>query len=353
MICKIIIIKITINKQLIFLVLLSVSIQAVPIGCRPILFIRSALHPATSVCAAAGAGIRRGAVSSPQSVTADAMPAFPAQRGWHMPVFVALSLLLHLTLVAGFLRDDPEPALLMAGAEGGVMAITMVHVASQPRPVASPVPEPVRPEATRPQTRPQAMEAPAPPRPDALITLPAAREKIQQTAARKEEKPQKKPVREAQPKRTPAPAASQPARAEPATAAAVARQPGQQAVQTDAATGSTRSVSAARTGNSDSGRAQQGAGNRASQNLKALHRRVNYPQRAKAMGVEGQVRIQFDITASGTITNVRILSEKPAGMFAAAIKKDISRWRYQTQGAVNDQTVAILFKLNGQIELGN
>lgn len=299
-------------------------------------------------------------MSHPQSVTADVMPPFTAQRAWRMPGFVAVSLLLHLALIVGFLRNDNVPALLMAGAEGGVVAMTMVSVASHRLPAAStaqPLPQPATPEKAEAEMPSRAMKMPALPQPDALITLPAASEKKRESAPRKVEKPQqKKPLQEAPAVRRPerqSPPQPQAVKPVQSPAAIVAPHPGEQTAKSTLSAGTTSSVSAARTGSSDSGRAQTGAGNSSTQNVKALHRRVNYPQRAKAMGVEGRVRVKFNITASGTITDVRILSETPTGVFSAAITKDMSRWRYQTQMEVNDQTVTIVFKLNGQVELEN
>lgn len=106
-------------------------------------------------------------------------------------------------------------------------------------------------------------------------------------------------------------------------------------------------------GNSNSGNALQGAGTTSSKNIKALNRRVNYPPRARMLGVEGRVRLMFDITASGTVTNIRTLTENPTGVFTTAVYKDMVRWRYQTQQAMSDQVISIVFTLDGGIKLEN
>nr|WED68091.1 TonB family protein [Pectobacterium colocasium] len=111
------------------------------------------------------------------------------------------------------------------------------------------------------------------------------------------------------------------------------------------------SATTAKAGESDSGQAARGAGKSNSQNFKALHRRVNYPARAKALGVEGKVRVKFDITGSGTVTNVQILSETPDGVFGDDVMKDMARWRYRTEAPVENQVVSIVFKLNGHIQV--
>jgi len=90
-----------------------------------------------------------------------------------------------------------------------------------------------------------------------------------------------------------------------------------------------------------------------SPSFKALNRRMNYPTRARSLGVEGRVRVQFDITSSGTLSNIRILSENPVGVFSDAVIKDMARWRYQTTSEVKNQVVNIVFKLDGRVVLDN
>lgn len=71
------------------------------------------------------------------------------------------------------------------------------------------------------------------------------------------------------------------------------------------------------------------------------------------LGVEGRVRLMFDITASGTVTNIRTLTENPTGVFTTSVYKDMVRWRYQTQQAMSDQVISIVFTLDGGIKLEN
>ncbi|MFV0467296.1 MAG: TonB family protein [Dysgonomonas sp.] len=87
--------------------------------------------------------------------------------------------------------------------------------------------------------------------------------------------------------------------------------------------------------------------------LKAIQRRLNYPARARSLGVEGRISVQFDITSSGTVSNIQILSENPTGVFTDSVLKDMARWRYQTTGEVKNQIVSIVFKLDGRVVLDN
>jgi len=300
-------------------------------------------------------------VSYSPTASASFGPEDTAKFGWRTSGSITGSLLLHVLLVAGLIYESNQHPLEMAGKEGGVMAFTMVNVASQPvsvPPVSSPpaenspqlpvvhsvrvehpapaiaLPEPVKPKPTVAKPEPKA------------IPKANTRETTSQTTVKTTKPTTTRTV------------TSAPAKPEESKSQALPQTQSKYTSESESLTPSqssstTHNVSAAIAGNSDSGQAAQGSGNATSLNVKALHRRVNYPQRAKSLGVEGRVRIKFDITSSGTVTNVRVLSETPVGVFASAIDKDIARWRYQTQGEVKDQVVSIVFKLNGQVALEN
>lgn len=106
-------------------------------------------------------------------------------------------------------------------------------------------------------------------------------------------------------------------------------------------------------GESTSGHAVKGAGNATTSRVRVLNRRVNYPARARSMGVEGRVKVQFDISASGTIKNIQILAEDPAGVFSGDLRRDITRWRYDITGEVKNQIVTVIYKLDGRIQVIN
>lgn len=58
--------------------------------------------------------------------------------------------------------------------------------------------------------------------------------------------------------------------------------------------------------------------------------RINptYPPRAAQNGTEGWVRVQFDITTTGAVTNVVAVESEPGAVFDAAAVEAVSRWRY-------------------------
>jgi len=59
--------------------------------------------------------------------------------------------------------------------------------------------------------------------------------------------------------------------------------------------------------------------------------RVNptYPPVQQSRGVEGWVQLQFDITASGAVTNVVVIDAQPKGAFDAAATSAVARWKYE------------------------
>ena len=68
--------------------------------------------------------------------------------------------------------------------------------------------------------------------------------------------------------------------------------------------------------------------------------RINptYPPRAAANGIEGWVRVQFDISASGAVTNVVAVDSEPGTVFDAAAVDAVARWRYNPS-IVNGEAV--------------
>lgn len=87
--------------------------------------------------------------------------------------------------------------------------------------------------------------------------------------------------------------------------------------------------------------------------IQAISRRVNYPSRARALGVEGHVKVQFDISESGAVRNIQIIEETPKGIFVNDLMQDMARWRYRVAYAVKNQVVHIVFRLDGRVVVEN
>ncbi|MGS2723246.1 energy transducer TonB [Porticoccus sp. GXU_MW_L64] len=58
---------------------------------------------------------------------------------------------------------------------------------------------------------------------------------------------------------------------------------------------------------------------------------ARYPGDAIEKGLEGYVDVIFDITATGTTTNVRVLAAEPARVFNRNAVKAVKKWKYRPQ----------------------
>lgn len=56
-----------------------------------------------------------------------------------------------------------------------------------------------------------------------------------------------------------------------------------------------------------------------------------YPSKQAQRGIEGWVRLVFDITATGAVDKIRVVDEDPIGAFGRAATKALSRWRYKPE----------------------
>lgn len=78
-----------------------------------------------------------------------------------------------------------------------------------------------------------------------------------------------------------------------------------------------------------------------------------YPVDAARDGVEGWVKMRFDINAMGGVNNIRVIESQPARTFEKEAKRALSKWKYkpkvQNGIAVSqaDQTVVLEFTLAG------
>ncbi|MBA0168807.1 MULTISPECIES: TonB family protein [Pectobacterium] len=280
---------------------------------------------------------------------------------WRSLAFFVLSCVAHALLAVFFLLhySPKENIDDMAGNAGGSMQVTMMAAAmsqaadtsppvadppaAQPTPVVMPILTPL-PEHPNPVIKQSVIEQPVIERKPVTPTAekkPPVREKKQPEKKREEKPKEQQQARTQQTQQTEKKSESPVATA----------QTGDAPSPMPSSVGMSGSATTAKAGESDSGQAVRGAGKSNSQNFKALHRRVNYPARAKALGVEGKVRVKFDITGSGTVTNVQILSETPDGVFGDDVVKDMARWRYRTEAPVENQVVSIVFKLNGHIQV--
>lgn len=78
-----------------------------------------------------------------------------------------------------------------------------------------------------------------------------------------------------------------------------------------------------------------------------------YPRKAAIKGIEGWVKLKFDVTTKGTVENVEVLDSNPKRIFDQAARQALLKWKYQPKKVdgkleiVPGQQVTIQFKLGG------
>ncbi|EGD4802396.1 TonB system transport protein TonB [Escherichia coli] len=214
-----------------------------------------------------------------------------------------LSVCIHGAVVAGLLYTSVHQVIELP-APAQPISVTMVAPADlEPPQAVQPPPEPV----VEPEPEPEPI--PEPPK-EAPVVIEKPKSKP---------KPKPKPVKKVeQPKRDVKPVESRPASPFENTATAATSKP-----VTSVASGP-----------------------------RALSRnQPQYPARAQALRIEGQVKVKFDVTPDGRVDNVQILSAKPANMFEREVKNAMRRWRYEPGKPGSGIVVNILFKINGTTEI--
>lgn len=79
----------------------------------------------------------------------------------------------------------------------------------------------------------------------------------------------------------------------------------------------------------------------------------NYPQRALAAGIEGEVTLAFTITPDGRVENLRVTEAKPRGVFEREARRAAARWRFAPrrengQPVAREATKTLYFRLEGR-----
>lgn len=68
-----------------------------------------------------------------------------------------------------------------------------------------------------------------------------------------------------------------------------------------------------------------------------------YPAKAAKKGIPGQVKAQFDVDENGRVTNVRLLSSDPSGMFDNEVRAAMGKWRYVKGKPSSNNIITIHF----------
>lgn len=59
--------------------------------------------------------------------------------------------------------------------------------------------------------------------------------------------------------------------------------------------------------------------------------RLVYPPESREASVEGSVLVAYDVNEAGEVSNIRVLSSTPTGVFDAAAIDFVRTWRFQPQ----------------------
>jgi TonB family protein len=70
-----------------------------------------------------------------------------------------------------------------------------------------------------------------------------------------------------------------------------------------------------------------------------------YPTLAESAGIEGSVRLRFDVREDGGVTNVRVIESTPPLLFDSVALYAVSGWEYQPGQAAESQQITLRFDL--------
>ena len=79
---------------------------------------------------------------------------------------------------------------------------------------------------------------------------------------------------------------------------------------------------------------------------------ASYPIRAKRLGIEGWVKVEFIVTRAGRVRDVKVVEAEPKGVFESSVTRSVSQYRFRP-GTVDGNTVevrvvtTIRFKMEG------
>ncbi len=214
-----------------------------------------------------------------------------------------------------------------------VKALKIVEVILAPKPKIEPKPEPKpKPKAVQPKIPPKKKAGNPPvkekspvihkqlaqPKPKS-VQKPIENPKPQVVVHKSVEPPRPQPVLTRKPTMAPAPTTF-------ANSAKKWTPPVYTSSEFSSASKSTVRKASEKTGNDghDNNNVSSGV-------LELVQTKPSYPMRAKNRNIEGWVKIEFTVTASGTVTNAHVVGASPPGIFDDAALAAIQRFRFKAK----------------------
>lgn len=73
-----------------------------------------------------------------------------------------------------------------------------------------------------------------------------------------------------------------------------------------------------------------------------------YPSLAQQAGIEGKVRVRFDVRDDGGVSNVRVVDSTPPLLFDSVALYAVTGWEYEKGHAAESQQITLRFELSDQ-----
>jgi protein TonB len=67
---------------------------------------------------------------------------------------------------------------------------------------------------------------------------------------------------------------------------------------------------------------------------------ASYPLRARRLGIEGWVKVQFIVTPEGRVRDIKVVAAEPKGVFESSVTRSVSQYRFKP-GTVDGSAVAV------------
>jgi len=67
---------------------------------------------------------------------------------------------------------------------------------------------------------------------------------------------------------------------------------------------------------------------------------ASYPLRARRLGIEGWVKVQFIVTREGRVRDIKVVEAEPKGVFESSVIRSVSQYRFKP-GTVDGSTVDV------------